>query len=402
MSTSREQFDVIIAGGGPAGMSAAIHLSKSGLAVLVVEQKQFPRAKLCGEFISPECLDHFDRLGVTARMNACSGSRLSRTVFYSRRGRAVSVPSEWFGNHRAALGLSRAQMDSNLLERAKECGVTVFEDAHATRPLLEAGVVTGATVKTKTGDRDYFARLTIDATGRTRALARRVERTNGRNPTRSSLVAFKAHLINSRSDADACEIYLYKGGYGGLNAVEGDVSNLCFIVSAKDARRCESSPEVLIDRVLSQNPRAVYALRNAEAVTPWLAVKLDGFGFQSLVPAEGLLTVGDAAAFIDPFTGSGILMALQSGELVASSIIKAAQENTALSFSSLANHYRLAYRHQFKSRLRACALLRYAAFVPGLTEAAVVVAGSDRVRQFLTRATRRGTRQTTRLNPIKN
>ena len=49
------QYDVIIAGAGPAGSSAAIRLAAGGLNVLLVEQKKFPRPKLCGEFISPEC-----------------------------------------------------------------------------------------------------------------------------------------------------------------------------------------------------------------------------------------------------------------------------------------------------------------------------------------------------------
>ena len=47
-------FDVLIAGGGPAGTSAAIRLARNGIRVLLAEQKQFPRAKLCGEFISPD------------------------------------------------------------------------------------------------------------------------------------------------------------------------------------------------------------------------------------------------------------------------------------------------------------------------------------------------------------
>ena len=57
-------FDVIIAGAGPAGSSAAIHLARQGVRVLLIEQKKFPRAKLCGEFISPECQKHFENLGV--------------------------------------------------------------------------------------------------------------------------------------------------------------------------------------------------------------------------------------------------------------------------------------------------------------------------------------------------
>jgi len=66
---SQFDYDVIIAGGGPAGASAAIHLATGGARVLLVEQKKFPRAKLCGEFISPECTPHFERLGVADQMS---------------------------------------------------------------------------------------------------------------------------------------------------------------------------------------------------------------------------------------------------------------------------------------------------------------------------------------------
>src|SRR5215475_12250063 len=97
-------YDVIIAGGGPAGTSAAIHLANSGARVLLAEQKKFPREKLCGEFISPECLPHFDQLGVRERMLAAVPAKLSETVFYSRLGNSVSVPSSWFGASGLALG----------------------------------------------------------------------------------------------------------------------------------------------------------------------------------------------------------------------------------------------------------------------------------------------------------
>src|SRR3954453_1958185 len=97
MNSSSDIYDVVIAGGGPAGASAAIHLALQGARVLLAEQKRFPRPKLCGEFISPECLDHFERLGVGTRMTEARGAPLSETVFYARRGARVSVPSAWFG-----------------------------------------------------------------------------------------------------------------------------------------------------------------------------------------------------------------------------------------------------------------------------------------------------------------
>src|SRR5947209_10295285 len=130
MNEASNIYDVIIVGGGPAGASAAIHLAARGARVLVAEQKKFPREKLCGEFISPECLEHFARLGVLERMTAAGGSDVSETVFYAPSGRGLRVPSAWFGGGlRAALGLSRAEMDDNLLRRAREVGVSVIEDA---------------------------------------------------------------------------------------------------------------------------------------------------------------------------------------------------------------------------------------------------------------------------------
>src|ERR1041384_919193 len=112
-----DYYDVIIAGAGPAGTSAAIHLASSGLKVLLVEQKKFPRPKLCGEFISPECQEHFQKLRVARQIVCSDPAPISETVFYSSRGHHVTVPSNWFGE-RMALGLSRAVMDEVLLRRA--------------------------------------------------------------------------------------------------------------------------------------------------------------------------------------------------------------------------------------------------------------------------------------------
>jgi flavin-dependent dehydrogenase len=404
MTGTANTYDVLIVGGGPAGTCAAIHLAAQGSRVLLAEQKKFPRAKLCGEFISPECLAHFERLGVAEEMTTAGGARLSETIFYSRQGAGVCVPSEWFGAGRAALGLSRAEMDARLLGRARRAGVEVLEEAQAAGLLFDETCVRGVRLKVDEGVREIRAAVTIDATGRSRVLARRVEASqqssSSSGPKRTSLVAFKAHLEGTGGAAGCCEIYFYRGGYGGLNSIEGGLSNLCFIAAAGDVRACGGNPERLMREIISTNRRAADTLSGARVQSEWLAVALDGFGRRRLIPAAGLLAVGDAASFIDPFTGSGMLMALESGELAAEVIsrylprLRLVQSDGAATFKTLADDYRARYGERFNSRLRVCSLLRRVAFVPRLAEAGIVALNmSRRVRYRLARATRKADRK---------
>lgn len=408
-----ESYDVIVVGGGPAGTSAAMHLATGGARVLLLEREKFPRAKLCGEFISPECLAHFARLGVLAEMEGAGGARLGETRFFARSGRRVGVPSAWFGKETGgngvaaagALGLSRAEMDERLLARARALGVEVLEEAGVAGLLFDeaAGRVCGVRAEWRGERLERRAAITIDATGRARVLARRVEgraqEGNGTNkskervssPKRMPLVAFKAHLENVGGDQGVCDIYFYRGGYGGLSRVENGLSNLCFIVAARDVRARASDAERVMREIVMSNKRAAETLKGARVRSEWLAVALESFGRRELVPADGLLMVGDAASFIDPFTGSGMLMALESGELAGACIMRALPKLRAgAAFATLAEDYRARYRERFATRLRVCSWLRRAAFAPPLaTEAGIVVLGaSERMRRVLARATR--------------
>jgi flavin-dependent dehydrogenase len=378
----RNDYDVIIAGAGPAGSSAAIHLATGGLKVLLVEQKKFPRAKLCGEFISPECRVHFQNLGVEREIVCPGPSSISETIFYSTRGHHVSVPSSWFGE-RLALGLSRAVMDDVLLKRAAAVGVEVIEGASVIGPGMNTNTVNGLRVRSETGEQDFRAALTIDATGRARILARKTDQLHKQKP---KLVAFKAHFQNTRVAPGACEIYFYPGGYGGLSSIEAGASNLCFIVSAEQVKRCHSDPERVMREMVMRNSRARHTLAAAQTTSEWLSASWESFGRQSPAPAKGLLTIGDAAAFIDPFTGSGMLMALESGALAAEVILRHHDE---LESTIVAAEYTNLYRKKFDARLKICSLLRRAAFSPRLAELGVTIFGaSERFRNRVARATR--------------
>src|ERR1700752_4196572 len=177
-------------------------------------------------------------------------------------------------------------MDERLLRRAQSSGVEVWEEAHAANLVVENGRVCGVKIKAGARETKYRAEIIIDATGRAGALVRRLP-PNGRSfrRERAPMVAFKTHLENTSVEPRACEIYFYRRGYGGLSSIESGLSNLCFIVSAKDVRACNADPNRVMREVVCDNQRARQTLEKAKPVSEWLAVSLEGFGRHNVAPA---------------------------------------------------------------------------------------------------------------------
>jgi flavin-dependent dehydrogenase len=381
-----------IVGAGPAGAGAAIRLAQNGFRVTLIERERFPRHKLCGEFISPECLQHFRELGVFEEMLAAGGERIAETVFYAENGKCVGVPSKWLNKKESgALSLSRAEMDFRLLERAKSLGVEVLEEHSAIGFLQAKKEIRGVRLRAKDGgEKKIFADLVIDATGRARVLGKLVERNRGelKQQTRddgrqTKLVGFKTHLKNVYLDKGVCEIYFFRGGYGGLSRVENDLANFCFLLRADVVREFSSDAEQIVKSLIRQNKRAAETLDKAQPVHDWLAVSVDSFGAKDLNPEKNLFAVGDAGAFIDPFTGSGMLMAFESAEILSEAII----ENSAS--EAIAGKYEVEHARRFRRRLFVCSLVRRAAFAPAF--AGVLISAlsiGDAPRKFLAQATR--------------
>ncbi len=387
MERALEHYDVAIAGAGPAGSSAAIRLAVAGLRVLLVEQKRFPREKLCGEFISPECIPHFQELGVLSEIRLSGSSHYSETVFFARNGRHAAIRSSWFGTTGAdAIGLSRAELDRLLIERARAVGVDVRDETRIIAVIREDDRVSGLTTKGQDGTtKPASARMLIDATGRGRSLSRFVEPREHKKP--ASSVAFKTHLRGALVPSGVCELYAFRGGYGGCNEVENGVHNCCFIVSSEEVRRIGSDPEHIWRETMLSNRRAAETMETAEAIYPWLAVPIESYGRKSLVPAEGIIAIGDAAAFIDPFTGSGMLLALESSKIAANVIIDNLAE--APDLADLSARYQQAYSAKFDRRLKVCSGLRYASSVPFAAEATIaLLSSSDLLRRRVARLTR--------------
>ena len=351
-------------GGGPAGASLAIRCAAAGLNTVVVERESFPREKLCGEFISPECVLHFKELGVSDHIAEAGARRLTETRFFSISGREAAIPCDWFGGE--ALGLSRARMDKILLDAARDSGAEVLERSQAVGIHPDKGNVRSIEVNRGGVQRTIEGDIFVDATGRSAVLSKLMARQNATGETKNSPAAylgFKTHLRGTALPPGRCEMYLFRGGYAGLSHVEDGRANLCFLIETTTARRHGATGERIMREAIMANPRAREVLRDVIPEERWLTVAVEGFGKRVPPRADNLISIGDAASFIDPFTGSGMLMAFQSSELLAKCLEGSDRDLLA--------RFEVEHKSVFGRRLLAAGALRTAAMNPRLASAAI-------------------------------
>jgi flavin-dependent dehydrogenase len=381
-------YDAIIIGAGPAGSTAAIQLAQAGQRVLLLEKSRFPREKLCGEFITPECLNVFDRLGVRERMFDAGAKIIRRFTLFAPDGRSLNLPIEWIADgHSQGISLTRAAMDFVLLERAREAGVDIREGFQVSSRLRQEdglsfieGKADGATVE------HFAASLVIDASGRNGVFSNQVPQAASRFEG-SRVFGCKVYLHGIEDLRDLGELYFFRDGYGGLTEVEDDRVNLCFLTTEATLREAKGDRQRLLDLTLRTNPAARKRLQDAVIDGEWLGAGPIIYGRRRTLP--GVLTIGDAAAFIDPFTGSGMLLALSSGELAAN-VVNQAFVPGERSVEIITRRFDQLHHAQFGWRLRICAMLRALTFQPATRSALVTILSRSR---SLMKLAARGTRQ---------
>lgn len=387
-------YDVIIVGGGPAGSSAAITLARRGINALVLEEKRMPREKLCGEFITPESFPTLKRLGVMERMLEAGAQKISSLSLVIKSGRAVHTSISQISDHSDwAMSLSRARFDQTLFERAREVGAVCLESIAVKQCIFSDGKGAGVeALSLQDGrPRTFHAPLIIDASGRnSRLMLRPEERVAGRRGSR--LYALKAHLRGVEGIREQVELYFFPQGYGGLSLIEGGLVNLCFIANERTFKKVGGDAFRVMEETVMSNRLARERLDGAEVVGKWHSVGPLAFGHRRL-SQNGVIAIGDASGMIDPFTGTGIQIALRTGEIAAEAICESFKRDSEQLFDKTLERYSSRYEAEFGRRMKAAGLLRVAAFSPAVASfAASILARAPALTRRMVRATRGGTR----------
>jgi len=348
-------FDAAVVGGGPAGCSAAIRLAERGARVVLFEAKIYPHPKVCGEFLSPECLFLLDRLGLLSALRALKPVPIQRVELTAPDGTTweSSLPG-------MAWGISREALDAAMAARAREVGVTVLEGTTVTDidGDLRRGFALNA--RTEASTTGFTARTVIAAHGKRSLLDRALDRRFLNKP--QPFVALKAHF-RGPSLPNRIELHIFPGGYCGLSEIEGGAANVCLLVR-EAVFQAHGSPQAFIDWMRRQNPRLEAWLGEAERISPrWLSIAQVPFSRKSVLEGDIIMT-GDAAGLIAPLAGDGISMALYGGRLAAQHVT--AFLGGQVSPDMLRRRYAAAWQRDFGSRLRLGRALQAIMLRPGL------------------------------------
>ena len=298
--------EVIVIGGGLAGLTVAILLAKHKKRVLLIEKKSYPFHRVCGEYISNEVLPFLQWLGFDPFLHGAS--RLSDLRVSSPSGNNFYAKLDLGG-----FGISRYTMDNALYQLAVDSGVEILTETKVMDVAFEQNTFS---VKTSNGT-TYTTGLVVGSYGKRDTLDKKLNRDFIQ--THTEYLGVKYHL---RTDYPADEIGLdnFEGGYCGISRIEDGKYNLCYLYKRGNFK-FKSIPE-LEQNVLYKNPVLKNIFRNSEFLFDKPEV-INEISFDKKQLVENhILMCGDSAGLITPLCGNGMSMAIHSAKLLGELILE--------------------------------------------------------------------------------
>lgn len=332
--SAKKCYDVLIIGGGLAGLTCALHLGKAGVSVLLVEKYKYPHHKVCGEYVSNEVVPYLEKLGIDPFAEGATA--ISKFQISDQKGRVIDTDLPLGG-----FGISRYTFDKLLYDKAKEDAAISFDTITEISFFEEI-----FSVKTQDGN-SYTAKFVVGAYGKRSNLDKSLNRKFAEQ--KSPWLAVKAHY-EYHMPQDLVALHNFEGGYCGLSKTETGAVNACYLTTY-DSFKKKGDIATFEKEVLSKNP---YLKTFFEEAKPLFnkPLTISQISFQEKLPVENhIFMIGDSAGLIHPLCGNGMAMAIHSAKLF-SELYLSHKSLGAVKRINLEQQYALQWNSTFKKRLK--------------------------------------------------
>jgi geranylgeranyl reductase family protein len=331
--------DVLIVGGGPAGSSLAYHLVTAGIRTIVLEAKQFPRDKICGDGVSPIALRELQTIGITETDGFTQANEIDQVGMFMNGVQAHVALEKPEGLPYHARIIPRITLDAMIYESAKKANAIYYENCRVTDYTVLANKVVITYVKdNKEGQ--LTAQLVVGADGSRSIIGRRL-RGNSPDPT-YQLLGLRAYYEGVNGPRNRVDIYfseenfpgiywLFPKGERGANVGMAMVFQT-FPQQASAVRQCFANH-------IANNPFLNERLGSAKATEKMQGWPITFYDARNPLIGDRVLLAGEAAGLINPLSGDGIQYALLSARWAAETIVDCLSQND-YSFAALKS-YRL-------------------------------------------------------------
>lgn len=327
--------DIIIIGGGLSGLINAILLAKAGLKVLLIEKKQYPFHKVCGEYVSKEVIPFLQQHDLFP--SDLKPGNISRFQLTSIKGRSIETPLDM-----GAFTISRYEFDFFLYQKAIAVGVTVLEKTtveqiHYQKDYFEVTCRGGGRVEGK---------IVIGAYGKRSSLDRKLDRKFFSYS--SPYIGVKYH-VRTDFPADLVALHNFKDGYCGVNRIEDGKTNICYLSHRKNLKTSNSVAD-MEQNILHQNPHLKTLWEQSEFLYDKpLVINEISFATKTAIE-QHVLMCGDAAGMVTPLCGNGMAIAIRSARICATTILEH-YSSKRFDRIQLEKSYQKRWKKQFRKRL---------------------------------------------------
>lgn len=306
------RFDVVIIGGGIAGLSCAIECSLNGHKVLLCEKKIFPVDKPCGEGIMPHGVSSLRNLGVLSLIAKADQSPFFGVTFIDGQGLSAQAN---FWPHKRGLGIRRLALSQAFYERAKQIsGITIMSPVSVLGLEQKNGLMA---IKTTAGQ--FLTPIVVGADG----LFSKVRKWAGIEKVNnfSKRYGLRQHFL-LREKLEQVEVH-FAGGIEAYLTPSGEATNVAFLWHKSFLDQNEGiSFQSLLEFFpkLSARLHGAKPLSAARAIGPLAQRPLS-------ITADGIALVGDASGYLDAITGEGNSLAMAEARALSLVIKKALMKN---------------------------------------------------------------------------